>query len=357
MAHQNALGELPGGNGVLPLRIPNPTESVLISQVYSSDIGSSVKLWLSNFWPENHEVHLIRAAGTADQVVQTLPIHTLDRVAVDHLTCLFVPPVDPIKDFRTFPGLLNVTRSLRAPGGCPWDREQTHDTLKTHLIEETYEVIDALDQKDYTRLAEELGDLLFQVTIHSQVAAERDEFDVGDVIESVTTKLIRRHPHVFSDLDLPTSAAVLERWETIKQAEHLGRTSVLSGIPEAMPALPYSFAIQKRAANQGFEWADMDSLLSKADEELKELRSELGSENERDGRMEELGDLFFVLVSLGRRLKIDPEEALRRANRKFVSRFQHVEAIARSKDVRLPDLTPLELDTMWAEAKLEVDPS
>ncbi|SRR5579884_252348 len=348
---QNALGEVPGKPGHQPVRIPAPTAPLLISQVESSHLATSVKLWLTRYWPEDHEVSVVRHAATPSQAESRVALFKLDRIEVDHLTAVYVPPLAQTQDIHTFAGLLNVTRTLRAPGGCPWDREQSHDSLKTHLIEEAYEVLHSLDERNYTELAEELGDLLFQITIHSQIAAERDEFSIEDVIGSITKKLIRRHPHVFSDLDLPTSAAVLQRWESFKQAEKPQRTSILSSIPTAMPALPYSYAVQRRAANQGFEWPTIDALLEKAREELAELEGEVMPTVSRERALEELGDLLFVLVSAGRRLKIDPEEALRSANRKFVHRFQQVEAQARAGGRALKDLSAEELDVLWNEAK------
>lgn len=351
LSKENAMGEVQGKPGRLPIRLPIPTVPLLVSQMYSSHMAASVKLWLSRYWPEDHQVCVIQAAATTDQKVSKMPLYQLDRVEVDHLTSLFVPGIVPVDNVRTFAGLLEVTRTLRAPGGCPWDREQNHDTLKPYLVEEAYEVIDSLDKREYDKVAEELGDLLFQITIHSQIAAEQGEFDILDVISSITTKLIRRHPHVFGDVDLPTSSAVLERWESFKEAERPGQESVLSSIPEVMPALPYSYAIQKRAASQGFEWPDVESLLAKVDEELGELRDELAGDPAAAQLVEEIGDLFFVLVSVARRLNLDPEESLRRANRKFVNRFRYVESRSRQTNQRLPDLSPKELDQLWEEAK------
>jgi tetrapyrrole methylase family protein/MazG family protein len=350
----NAVGEVVGKPGRLPWRAPLPTVPLLVSQLYSQHVAIAVKLWLSRYWPEQHEVVLVRAAGTATQEIQTLPIHRLDRVDVDHLTTLYVPAIPEIENIRTFAGVMNVTRTLRAPGGCPWDREQTHQTLKTHLLEETYEVLETLDQQDYSKLAEELGDLLFQVTIHAQIAAEHDEFDIEDVFANITTKLIRRHPHVFGEMELETAADVLRNWETFKQREQPERQSVLSSIPTAMPALPYSYAIQKRVANQGFEWPDMASLLAQVRSEIDELDNELRQEAPRERLVDELGDILFALVSVGRRLKIDPEEALRQANRKFVARFRSVESLCAAQGVRMRDLSPQELDRLWQEAKERV---
>ncbi|HZT95757.1 MAG TPA: nucleoside triphosphate pyrophosphohydrolase, partial [Chloroflexota bacterium] len=266
---------------------------------------------------------------------------------------LFVPPVAPTDDRRTFAGLMNVTRILRAPGGCPWDREQTHASLKIHLIEEVYEVVEALDEADDVKLREELGDLLFQIAIHAQIAAEMDEFDIGDILGGICGKLIRRHPHVFGDLDLPTAQSVLRRWESFKQSEKPDRDSILSGIPTSMPALPYSYAIQRRAANQGFEWHDVLGVLRKVREELDELESEITHEGGQARILDELGDVFFALVSLGRWLKSDPEEALRFANRKFVGRFRQVEALCREEGKSLSQLSDEEVDRLWQRAKEE----
>jgi tetrapyrrole methylase family protein/MazG family protein len=357
LVSQNAFGEVPGLPGRLPYRSPVPTAPLLITQMYSTHIAASVKLWLGSFWHDEHECVVIHSAGTASEKTERVPIYRIDRLDVDHLTSLYVPPLQPTEDVRTFAGLLNVTRALRAPGGCPWDREQSHDSLKTHLLEETYEVLETLDEHAYDHLAEELGDLLFQITIHSQIAAEYDEFTIEDVISSITTKLIRRHPHVFGEISLKTSSAVLQHWESFKQAEKPTRESILSGIPEAMPALPYSYAVQKRVANQGFDWPDIGSLLSKVEEELNELRATLEDGEGRQRVLDELGDLLFVLVSVGRRLKIDPEEALRRANRKFANRFRHVERQVKSSGENMRDLSPEHLDRLWDEAKTATEQS
>jgi MazG family protein len=188
--------------------------------------------------------------------------------------------------------------------------------------------------------------------IHSQVAAESEDFDVYDVLEAVSRKLIRRHPHVFSgDVELSTSAAVLERWESMKQQETPERTSVLTGIPQAMPALPYSIAVQRRAANEGFDWPDTSDVLDKAQEELHEVRLAWDQQEGQSRLMEELGDLIFALVSVGRRLGVDPEESLRVANRKFVARFRFVETRCRERGIPRRELSPDELDRYWNEAK------
>jgi tetrapyrrole methylase family protein/MazG family protein len=350
----NAFGSANGHPGILPVRTPMPTAPLLITPVSDPRAGLSIKTWLSRYWPENHLVSVVTRVGHASLKSDVVALPELDQFALGPLTSVFVPAVDPGKDTHTFSGLVSVTRTLRAPGGCPWDREQTHDSLKSHLLEETYEVIEALDEHDYDKLRGELGDLLFQVMIHSQVAAEVGNFDVTDVITAINEKLIRRHPHVFGDIELSTSSAVLERWETMKQLEMPDRQSVLEGIPLATPALPYSIAVQKRAASQGFEWVTLEDVLDKVAEELLELRLAV-SEDEGAARVsEELGDLFFALVSAARWMKVDPEESLRNANRKFVARYQYVERRCNAEG-RVPrDLSPQDLDSLWERAKASV---
>jgi tetrapyrrole methylase family protein/MazG family protein len=246
---------------------------------------------------------------------------------------------------------MNLTRTLRAPGGCPWDREQTHASLKPHLIEETYEVVDALDGGDPAQICEELGDLLFQITIHAQVAAEAGEFTIEDVIGGIVTKLIGRHPLVYGDLELESAQDVRHAWESLKQKQKPRRLSVLEQIPRGMPALPQSNLMQKRAAGVGFEWPDLDSVIAKVEEELNELRREIESGTSHELEREEFGDILFALVSVARHLKIDPEEALRLANRKFAARFQYVESRAAADAVSLRELSPERLDQYWNEAK------
>lgn len=348
---ENALGELNGKPGRLPVRAAVPTAPVLISAVYGQARVNSVQRWLGRFWPQDHEVIVVRLAGAGGGTQERAPVRLLDRLTFDQFTSVFVPAVQPRADVATCSGLLDLTRSLRAPGGCPWDREQTHDSLKPYLLEEAYEALEALDEHDWIKLSEELGDLLFQITLHAQIAAERDEFGITDVIKNISEKLIRRHPHVFGDATMVSSAAQLERWEAMKQAERPARESILSGIPPAMPALPYSLAIQKRAGHQGFEWPTAEALLMKLEEELDEVRSALSGDEGRGRVMEELGDILFALVSVGRWLKIDPEEALRRANRKFVARFKHVEAHCKSEGRIMRELTPEELDILWEQSK------
>jgi tetrapyrrole methylase family protein/MazG family protein len=352
LSRENAVGEVEGQESRLPWRAPVPTAPLLISYLYDRQIASGVKLWLGRFYPDGHVVRLVRAPGTPDVEVRDIPLHDLDRQSdIDHRTALYVPPVPEVENVRTFAGLMQLTRTLRAPGGCPWDREQTHATLKPHLLEETYEVIDALDGGDPADLCEEMGDLLFQITIHSQIAAEAGDFTIEDVIQNIMCKLIGRHPHVFGEMELESAQDVRQAWESFKQREKPKRSSVLEQIPRGLPALPQSNLMQKRAASVGFEWPSVAEVLDKVDEEVRELRHEIDADAARELQREELGDILFALVSVARHLRIDPEEALRLANRKFAARFQHVEARATAEGKTLRDLSPAELDEYWNQAK------
>lgn len=352
MSQENAVGQVPDEEGMAPWRAPVVTVPTLISYLYDRATAAGVKRWLSRFYPEEHKVLVLQAPGTDGASTQEVPLYELDRLErVDHRTALLIPPLPETENVRTFAGLMNVTRALRAPGGCPWDREQTHASLKPYLLEEAYEVVEALDANDVEMLVEELGDLLYQITIHSQVAAEAEEFTIEDVLGSITTKMIARHPHVFQELELETAQDVRNAWEGFKQKEKPKRASILEQIPRSLPALPQSNLMQKRAASVGFEWPTFGAVLDKVEEELAELRREVEEGAVRERQREEFGDILFALVSAGRHLKIDPEEALRLANRKFAARFQYVESRVSALGRSLRDLSPSELDTYWDEAK------
>jgi tetrapyrrole methylase family protein / MazG family protein len=347
LGRENAVGEVEGEEHVLPWRAPVPTAAMVITRLARSDLAAEVRNWLCRFYPASHRVRVVNRAH--EQWIELSALGDID--APDESTSLHVPPLPDVENVRTFAGLMQLTRRLRGPGGCPWDREQTHASLKPYLLEEAYEVIDALDNRDPALLAEELGDLLFQVTIHAQVAAENGTFTIEDVIGNVVTKLTGRHPHVFGDLELGSAQDVRNAWESFKQREKPKRQSVLEQIPGGLPALPQSNLMQKRAASVGFEWPTAHEVLDKVEEEVRELRVEIEAEARKETQREELGDIFFALVSVARHLKIDPEEALRLANRKFAGRFQEVEAAVKSQGRDLRDLSPEELDRYWEEAK------
>lgn len=349
MAWENPVGEVEGRPGHLPWRAPLPTVPLVVTAIQSSEVEQSVGRWLSRYYPESHALRIVDVEDHGR--TETVSLASLVRPGHTSFDCAYVPPVSETENVRTFSGIMNLTRTLRAPGGCPWDREQTHASLKPHLIEETYEVVDALDGGDPAQICEELGDLLFQITIHAQVAAEAGEFTIEDVIGGIVTKLIGRHPHVYGDLELESAQDVRHAWESLKQKQKPRRLSVLEQIPRGMPALPQSNLMQKRAAGVGFEWPDLDSVIAKVEEELNELRREIESGTSHELEREEFGDILFALVSVARHLKIDPEEALRLANRKFAARFQYVESRAAADAVSLRELSPERLDQYWNEAK------
>lgn len=270
---------------------------------------------------------------------------------------------------QAFHDLVNVVARLRSPRGCPWDLQQTHESLKPYLLEETYEVLDALDHHDPRHLREELGDLLLQILLHARIESEQNTFDVEDVIKDVTKKLIRRHPHVFTDESSPRLGPdqVRRQWDTIKRAERSakpGRDSVLDGVPPALPALLRAYQMQKRASRVGFDWETWERVVEKMHEEFDELRTETtrahhapdpnaaapGADT-RAAVEREVGDVFFTMVNVARFLSINPEEALRRATTRFQSRFQYMERQAAHDGRPLHGLTALEWDALWNAAK------
>jgi tetrapyrrole methylase family protein/MazG family protein len=242
---------------------------------------------------------------------------------------------------------------LRAPEGCPWDREQTHQTLRPNLLEETYEVLNALDADDADAMREEFGDLLLQIVLHAQIAAEYGEFTMSDVIQSIHTKLVRRHPHVFGDVELGDADRVIENWERLKAQERaeIGDEvkGLLDGINIAMPALAVADAYQRRAARVGFDWPELESVLAKLEEEIAELRAA----HTRAEKAEELGDLIFALANVARWLGMDPETALRETNAKFRKRFSLIELEAQKQGRELTDLSLDEMEAIWQSAKKE----
>lgn len=250
--------------------------------------------------------------------------------------------------------LVEIMRKLRGEGGCPWDRKQTHESLRTYVVEEAYEVVQAVDDRDDAELREELGDLLLQVAFHSQIASETGRFDVGDVIGGIVEKLIRRHPHVFGDVEAKDSKTVLRNWERIKQRERAGEEgepgSVLDNVAGAMPALMRAVKVQAKASRVGFDWPDVTGALAKVQEEMGELE-QARKAGDRERMAEEVGDVLFALVNVARFLKVDPEIALGRTVDKFIARFKHIEARAGEENRRVEDMTLDEMDSLWEEAK------
>jgi tetrapyrrole methylase family protein/MazG family protein len=246
--------------------------------------------------------------------------------------------------------LINIMSALRGEKGCPWDKEQTRESLKPFLAEEAYEVIEAIDEKDPDAIREELGDLLFQIVFHCQIAKERGEFDMAGVIEKIGLKMIARHPHVFGDAQYKTPEEVLVHWEAQKKREGKQKESILEGIPKTLPSLLRAHRIQDRASRVGFDWEKVDDVLVKLDEELKEFREALKGKKEEEIE-DELGDIFFVLVNISRFVGVNPEDALRKTISKFISRFRHIEMSAAEQGRKLSDMSLAEMDELWDEAK------
>jgi len=240
---------------------------------------------------------------------------------------------------------------LRSPRGCPWDREQTHESIKGYLVEEVFEVIDALESSDFDEFKEELGDLLLQIVFHARMAEEAGRFDIDDVIREISAKLKRRHTHIFGEVELETVDEVISRWEEIKAGEK-ERPSYLSGVPQSMPSLAMSQKLQAKAARVGFDWPDDEGILDKLAEEIDELRRTKPHSPERT---EEFGDILFTLVNYGRHLDVDTELALRRVNRKFRRRFAGMERLAREADIDFESLSLEEKDRLWNKVKEEID--
>lgn len=250
---------------------------------------------------------------------------------------------------KDFDELVETVAILRAPGGCPWDREQTHESIMRNLVEEGYEAIDAIQEGDFSHFADELGDILLQVVFHSRIAADDGRFDVDEVIRRSVAKLKRRHPHVFGELKLESSGEVLTHWEEMKRGER-GGGSILDGVPASLPSLMLALRYQERAARVGFDWEHASQVVEKLDEELGELKEAVAS-GEREAVAHELGDVLFALTNLARKLDLDPEHALRAVNERFRARFQYVEERASMLGKSLPQMSLAEMDALWEEAK------
>ncbi len=338
-----------------------PTKPALIAQIYNRRLAGGVKLALGELYPDDWEVTLIRWEGVPGrEELRRLTLVELDRdESADHLTTLYVPSLTPLRATRSPEGLRYIVMRLRAPDGCPWDREQTSQSLRRFVLEEAYEVAEAIDELDGSvesaeKLAEELGDLLLQVYLQAEVANGEDQFHLGDVLQTISEKLIRRHPHVFGDVAVRDAEHVLRNWEAIKRQERAARgetverESVLRGIPRSAPALYQAFELSKKAAKTEFDWPDASGALDKVVEEARELAQAAGSTEER---AEELGDLLFAVATLARRLGIQPEEALHAANVRFRRRFEAMEARAAAAGQTLESLTLDEWLRLWDEAK------
>jgi tetrapyrrole methylase family protein/MazG family protein len=326
----------------------HPDAPALVAQLYSPSLASDVKLTLMNQYPDDHPVTLVHAVSTPDEEIETLPLYEIDRSShVSHLTSLFVPPLPQASAFESFQ---ETIAHLRAPDGCPWDREQTHQTLRANLLEEAHEALAAIDADDPQAMREELGDLLLQVVLQSQIATEAGEFSMAEVVAGIQAKLIRRHPHVFGDVKVSGVHEVMENWEKLKAAERNGDAKpdkgALGTVPPGLPALAQADAYQRRAARVGFDWPEMAGVTAKVREEIAEVEAAGPEDLEA-----EMGDLLFAVVNWARWLKVDAESALRAANARFAARFARVETAARAQGKEMRAMPLDELDRLWEEAK------
>jgi tetrapyrrole methylase family protein/MazG family protein len=318
----------------------------LIGQVYDRDTASRLKVTLLGLYPPEHPVTVLSGLATEAQRVTSVPLAEMDHFPWGYLDSLYVPALSPEADVRSFDGLHAVVRRLHAPGGCPWDREQTHASLRHYLLEETYELLEAIDSGEVDRLIEELGDVLLQVLMHTSVGEREGTFEFADVAEHLSRKLVRRHPHVFGDSPAASAAELHRRWDELKRVEK-PRASALDGVPASLPALAQSQSVQGRARRTGFDWPDLQGPLDKLAEEVAEF-AQAGSPGEREA---EFGDILFVIAGIGQRLGIDAEQALRGATQRFRERFAALEAIASSRGLQLSEMSIDEIVALWEEAK------
>ena len=351
---------------------------LMITQVYSQLVASDLKIALMENLPDEYELYFLRNMGLEDEECRPVKLFELDRQPkIDHLTSVYIPPmgedenmpcgimafgedeeeeaVENMVDTASFDDvdiqpLVDVMRTLREPGGCPWDREQTHASIRSNMIEEVYEYLEAVDAEDTEGMREELGDILMQIVFHARMAEEAGRFDLQDVIDEVVDKLIRRHPHVFGETKVTGSDEVLVNWEAIKKTEKTERKHVLDGVTQGLPALLRAYKLQSKAAKVGFDWPDVKGVWDKVQEELAELQEALAS-GDRDAAENELGDVLFALVNYARHQKIEPEVALNGTNNRFAKRFAHVESCVEASGKAWQDFSLDELDQFWDEAK------
>lgn len=333
---------------------------LIILQVYSRLVASEAKLELMTRYPAEHELTVIRAAGMEDERTSEVRLYEMDRLDwFDHLTSVYVPPVAAANEAEGregvdpygFGGLVDIVRRLRGENGCPWDKQQTHETLKPFVLEEAYEVVEALSLLDMHKLREELGDLLLQVVLQAVIAEEESRFHLRDVVAGISEKLVRRHPHVFGEVRVDDTADVLRNWELIKLGEKGdGGKSLLDDIPRSLPALMLAFKVQEKVSRVGFDWDDVRDILSKVREETREL--EIALDKGDKGRVEnELGDLLFAVVNLARFVRVEPETALGEAISRFIRRFNYIERNAAKNGAKLDSLSLEEMNRLWEEAK------
>jgi tetrapyrrole methylase family protein/MazG family protein len=319
---------------------PNPTVPSLFVGPSGDGTGSPLPAVVQRALAADQPVWLLQAGGSATPT-------TLDAIPAAGVEAVYVPAVDAESAERSLAGLRQLVHRLRAPGGCPWDRKQTHQSLTKYVLEEAYEVVDAIEHHGPDEMAEELGDLLLQVFLQSEIAEEAGTFSLNDVVRHLSTKLIRRHPHVFADVEVSGAADVEVNWEALKKAEKGQRVSVLDGVPKSLPALSMAVELQKRLRKAGFKWEQREQAEAKLAEELAELRNASTPED----ASAELGDVLFVLAEVATWHDANAEEALRLTNAKVESRFRYVEDRVRERGLTVSDVPLSELEALWQQAK------
>lgn len=364
-AHVEVLPGVPLGNAAFPAsaaaqrycanalpKRPDVSQELLLEELDSRLLAGEVKLFLTEYYPDDWQVELAAMRPDGSFRCRSLPLSELDRQkSYDTVTILRVPavPFERLERYG-FDELLAVLRRLRAPGGCPWDREQTHETIKEALLEECYEAMDAIDRADDADMVEELGDVLMQVAFHAVIASEQGRFTDRDIVTELVQKLIYRHPHVFGSVQADSSAQVLRNWDALKKVEkhQETETDVLKSVPKNFPALLRSRKVQKRAAGIGFDWDSAETAFFKIGEEMEELHAAMNGNGNVE---EELGDLLFSVVNVARLLHLEPEFVLAAATDKFIDRFSRMEALAAADGKKLEDLPLSEQDRFWKLAK------
>lgn len=332
----------------------DPSKNIVIGQVYNQFVASDVKLTLLELYPEEMTIWIVSNLGMGSkEIIKPISLYELDHKPEDfhHLSSVFVPMTeDEQVQQKTFSRLVEIVQTLRGPNGCPWDKEQTHQSIRKYLIEEAYELLETIDELDMDHMIEELGDVLLQVMLHAQIGDDEGYFNIYDVIMQLNQKLVRRHPHVFGDEKAEKAEEVLKRWNKIKEQEKekqgVIHSSILQGIPKDLPAILRAYKLQKKAASVGFDWPTIEQVYQKIAEEIDELK-EANGESAKD----ELGDVMFAVVNLARFMKIDPEEALEKTNRKFMKRFFYIEQKLKEKGIQIEHASLEIMDQYWEEAK------
>ncbi|CAB1254693.1 nucleoside triphosphate pyrophosphohydrolase [Clostridium sp. MT-14] len=325
---------------------------IIITQVYDKLIASQVKLALMEYYGDDIEIYFIKSAGIKNsEIIRKIKLYELDRQSdIDYLTTVYIPKnLEITYDLKD---LLDIMKKLRSDTGCPWDKGQNHDSLKKYLIEESYEVMEAVNEKDDANLVEELGDVLFQIIFHCQIGEEEGFFNIRDVINGICHKMINRHPHVFGSENIDNTEQVLTNWNIIKKEEQGLKTYTdeLIHVAKTLPGLMRAVKVQKKAADVGFDWDKVESALDKVLEEYYEVKNVYKSE-EKVKIVEEIGDLIFACVNVARFLDIDPEFALNYTIEKFIKRFAYIEKSAMAHGLDMMDMTLEEMDKLWEESK------